>query len=62
MGGSVDVAMKKASRLAGEIAGRSVALAEEAAVRGLAAAQKTSSVTAEEFLRGFKRGRGKKRI
>lgn len=59
---TIDPAVAKAARIAGEVAGRSVALAEDAARRGLATAQSSSKTAAREFLKGFRKGLGKKRI
>ena len=61
MARKLDPSVAKAARIAGEMAGRSVALAEDAARRGLSAARRTSSMAAKEFTKGFKKGHGKSR-
>lgn len=56
---NIDPAIRRSAMTAGVVAGRSVALAEEAARNGLVAARKVSSGAARAFLKGFKKGHGK---
>ena len=50
------------AKAAGHIAGKSIALAEEAAQKGWQAAKNVSGSTGKEFMKGFRKGRGKKKL
>lgn len=58
---NMDAIVAHNMRIAGEMAGKSMALAEEAALKGMKTAKKVSKTATNEFMKGFKKGHGKKK-